>query len=87
MPATGYRNNTTGALTNVGGHIDYWSSSTHASGSNNATFLRYWQGELGPLYGTNRANAFSVRCVQHLQARLSLRLFDTLVSILFSEIR
>jgi hypothetical protein len=67
-PATGFRNYTTGALTNVGTHVGYWSSSTHASDSPNATFLRYWSGELGPIYGIQRANGFSVRCVQHLQA-------------------
>jgi hypothetical protein len=55
-------------LTNVGTHVGYWSSSTHASDSPNATFLRYWSGELGPIYGIQRANGFSVRCVQHLQA-------------------
>jgi len=47
-PATGFRNCTTGALTNVGTHVG--------------------SGELGPIYGTKRANGFSVRCVQHLQA-------------------
>ena len=67
MPATGYRNYTTGALINVGDHIGYWSSSTHASDSHNASWLRYWQGALGPLYGSNRAHGFSVRCVQHLR--------------------
>jgi len=67
MPAAGYRNNSTGALTNVGGHIDYWSSSAYASGSPYASWLRYWSGELQPMNGNNRANAFSVRCVQHLR--------------------
>ena len=68
MPATGYRNRDTGILASVGTHIGFWSSSTDASASAFATYLRYWSGELGPIFGHSRANALSVRCVQHLQA-------------------
>ncbi|MDE6446242.1 MAG: fibrobacter succinogenes major paralogous domain-containing protein [Alistipes sp.] len=68
MPATGYRNRDTGILASVGTHIGFWSSSTDASASAFATYLRYWSGALGPIFGHSRANGFSVRCVQHLQA-------------------
>ena len=87
MSAAGYRHVTTGALTNVGTNGNYWSSSSYAADNRNAGNLNFNSGAVNPLNNNNRANAFSVRCVQHLQARSSLRLFDTLVSILFSEIR
>ena len=87
MPAAGYRHESSGALTNVGTWGLYFSSSSYAAGSINAGYLNFNAGNVNPLNNNNRANGFSVRCVQHLQARSSLRLFDTLVSILFSEIR
>ncbi len=85
--AAGLRARETGALANVGTNGYYWSSSSYCAGNINAGNLNFGSGNVYPLNWNNRANAFSVRCVQHLQARLSLRLFDTLVSILFSEIR
>ncbi|MDE6446656.1 MAG: hypothetical protein K2L06_07380 [Alistipes sp.] len=52
---------------NVVGTYGYaWSSSSYASGNNNAGNLRFLASEVTPLNGNNRANGFPVRCVQHL---------------------
>ena len=67
MIASGYRVNTTGALNNVGAQGLCWSSSP-ASGSVNAGGLNFNSTYVGPVPDHNRANAFTVRCVQHLQA-------------------
>ncbi|WP_455591758.1 hypothetical protein [Bacteroides sp.] len=67
FPGTGYRTNTTGALTNVGERGHYWVTSPLESGSGNACILWFINdGTLSPVQNTNRANAFSVRCVSAL---------------------
>jgi len=65
--ATGYRHNTTGALTNVGTNAYYYSSSSFATGNINAGYLNFNSGNVNPLNNANRAAALSVRCVQHLR--------------------
>ena len=65
--ASGYRNYTTGALTNVGAHGDYWSSSPQA-GSTNAGYLALFDTTVGPVWSNFRSYGLSVRCVQYLQA-------------------
>ncbi len=66
-PAAGYRSSASGALTNVGTEGLYWSSSSYAAGNINAGNLNFHSGNVNPLNGNNRANGFSVRCVQHLR--------------------
>ncbi len=66
MPASGYRNNTTGALGGIGDEGTAWSSSTFADGSNNAGRLLFKGSLVNPLNNINRSYGFSVRCVQHL---------------------
>jgi hypothetical protein len=51
-------------LTNVGANGNYWSSSSYAAGSANAGDLGFNSGVVNPLNNNNRANGFSVRCVQ-----------------------
>ena len=67
MPAAGYRLRETGALGGVGSEGNVWSSSSYAAGNINAGRLNFNAGNVNPLNTGNRANAFSVRCVQHLQ--------------------
>ncbi|WP_304953963.1 hypothetical protein [uncultured Alistipes sp.] len=69
-PASGYRNNTTGALGEVGTTGRYWSSSTYASGNYNGAFLRLDAGLINPLDNGNRTTGRAVRCVQHLHGPL-----------------
>ena len=68
LPATGYRNTSTGALSNVGANGNYWSSSSYAAGNLNVGGLHCRADNVNPLNGHNRANGLSVRCVQHLRA-------------------
>ena len=70
--AAGYRLNSSGALTNVGTNGYVWSSSSYYAGHNNAGYLNFNSGAVNPLNNANRANAFSVRCVQHLSAAFYL---------------
>ena len=44
----------------------YYASSPLLAGNVNASHLAYGSGDLHPLNNANRANALSVRCVQHL---------------------
>ncbi|MDE7304530.1 MAG: hypothetical protein K2N04_01265, partial [Alistipes sp.] len=62
--AAGRRNNASGALTEVGTRGLYWASSSYAAGNINAAFLDFTSGNVNPLNTGNRADAFSVRCVQ-----------------------
>lgn len=66
MFATGFRHVTTGALTSVGTEGRVWSSSSNYAGNRNAGLMWFHSGLVNPLDNSNRANAFSVRCVQHL---------------------
>ncbi len=65
LSAAGYRT-TSGALSSVGANGNYWSSSSYAAGNLNAGNLNFNSTVVNPLNGNNRANGFSVRCVQHL---------------------
>jgi hypothetical protein len=61
FPAAGYRNNSSGALNNVGNNGDYWSASPNSSYGYN---LRFYSSGVNPGNSSDRANGFSVRCVQ-----------------------
>ena len=52
---------------NVGTWGAYYGSSSFAAGNPNASHLAFGSGEVNPLNTANRANALSVRCVQHLR--------------------
>ena len=52
----------------IGTEGNYWSSSSYAAGNINAGRLNFNSSNVNPLNTGNRANGFSVRCVQHLQA-------------------
>lgn len=67
FPGAGYRHRDTGALTNVGGQGNYWSSSRASGTATNASNLNFNNSNgLNPLNENNRANGFSVRCVSAL---------------------
>ena len=69
LPAAGFRNNTNGALNNVGTNGYYWSST--ADGTTNAWNL--WINSGGSnVNAHNRAFGFSVRCVQELTKKKSV---------------
>ncbi|MCM1150793.1 MAG: fibrobacter succinogenes major paralogous domain-containing protein [Alistipes sp.] len=74
---SGNRGNTSGALNNVGAQGLCWSSSP-ASGSGNAGGLNFNSTYVGPVPDHNRANAFPVRCVQHLRG---LFFIDSILTI------
>lgn len=58
-------------MANVGTNGYYWSSSSRLAGDNNAGNLNFNSGNVNPLNWNNRANGFSVRCVQHLRGIVS----------------
>lgn len=65
----GIRSAAAGALANVGTHGYYWASSPYAKDGTYARcggILYFHADNASPLEWTNRANAVSVRCVQHL---------------------
>ena len=62
-PASGYRNRTSGALTNVGSSGYSWSSSPTQS-SSNAGYLSFSATFVSPQYDNSRACGFPVRCVR-----------------------
>ncbi|MCM1249938.1 MAG: hypothetical protein NC209_02185 [Alistipes sp.] len=66
-PASGYRNETTGALGDVGVAGRYWASTAGSASSANAGFLFFGATNVNPLNEGSRAIGRSVRCVQHLQ--------------------
>ncbi|MDE6374401.1 MAG: fibrobacter succinogenes major paralogous domain-containing protein [Alistipes sp.] len=70
VPASGFRDCTTGSLSNVGSIGDYWSSAPYAAGHANGGVLYTNSDNVGPLNGFVRAYGFPVRCVQHLQGCL-----------------
>ena len=57
--ASGYRNNGSGALTNVSGNGNYWSFAPNSQ--TNARNLNFNSGNVNPLNNNNRSNGFSVR--------------------------
>ena len=62
-PASGYRNRTSGALTNVGSNGYSWSSSPTQS-STNAGNLNFNATNVNPQNNNSRAYGFPVRCVR-----------------------
>ena len=58
--AAGYRNNSTGAISNAGSYGDYWSSTV--SGTNART--RLFGSSITNVSGDLRARGFSVRCIK-----------------------
>ena len=66
-PASGYRNSSSGALTNVGAYGFSWSSSP-APSDTNAGCLYFDADHAYPLHTAYRAFARPVRCVQNLRA-------------------
>lgn len=61
-PASGYRNNSDGSMNNVGSNGNYWSASPNSA--NNGYYLNFNSSNVNPSNNNNRANGFSVRCVQ-----------------------
>ena len=80
-PASGYRNNSNGSLSNDGSNGNYWSSSPNSQ--TNGYNLNFNSGNVNPSNSNNRANGFPVRCVAEnpLCGRLCLFffLFSTLL--------
>lgn len=71
-PASGLRNNSSGALNNVGNNGYVWSASPRAAGSTNGSFLAFNNnGLVEPFRTDNRAYAFPVRCARVFTAILS----------------
>jgi hypothetical protein len=61
FPAAGYRNRTTGALSNPGAYGYYWSATVAGT---NAYYLHFSGGNINPSNTGSRANGSSVRCVR-----------------------
>ena len=64
LPAAGLRN-LSGGLAYTSSYGYYWSSSPYYGGNNGAGNLYFYSGFVSPLLSSNRANGFSVRCVQN----------------------
>jgi hypothetical protein len=63
IPASGNRNNSTGAVSNVGVNGNAWSSSPNGTNGYNLNFNGT---SVNPANNNNRANGFPVRCVKNL---------------------
>jgi hypothetical protein len=63
-PASGRRDQLSGAFINTGSYSYWWSSAVSGA---NACCLRFFSAEVGPSYGLNRTCGLPVRCVQYLQ--------------------
>jgi uncharacterized protein (TIGR02145 family) len=61
LPATGYRNVSSGALGYVGSYGYYWSGTP--SSAANGCYLRFGAGAVNPSSRNNRGYGFAVRCV------------------------
>ncbi|MDE5708254.1 MAG: hypothetical protein K2I32_02195, partial [Alistipes sp.] len=68
VPASGFRERLTGALSNVGAGGWAWSASPYAAGNENASGFRLQSGNIDPMNNFERSYGFTVRCVQHLRA-------------------
>ena len=64
LPAAGLRYGNSGEVAGTSSDGYYWSSSPYYGGSYNAGGLYFYSGYVYPLYNTNRAFGFSVRCVR-----------------------
>lgn len=65
-PIAGYRYFDTGSVVSVGGHGDYWSSTTFSAHHSYRLFFDY-KGTIAPSNNDHRSCAFSVRCVEDKQ--------------------
>ena len=65
LPAAGLRKYSSGELANTSSIGYYWSSSPYYGGNYSAGSLSFGSGNVNPLSSNNRANGFSVRCVQN----------------------
>ena len=65
-PASGYRNNSSGAVNNVGSNGYYWSAVPNST--NNGRNLNFNSTNVNPLNNNNRSNGFAVRPVQEFTA-------------------
>ena len=65
-PASGYRNNSSGALNNVGSNG--YSGSVVPTSTNNGRNLNFNSTNVNPLNNNNRSNGFAVRPVQEFTA-------------------
>ena len=64
-PASGYYYDTGGSLGYVGNYGDYWSASPNSNNSYYAYALDFgYNGRVDPAFGSPRAGAYSVRCLQ-----------------------
>ncbi|MDD4531376.1 MAG: FISUMP domain-containing protein [Candidatus Pacebacteria bacterium] len=61
LPSAGYRNYSSGSLTNVGSNGYYWAASVTGSGSNNLLF----HSSSATMSNSARAYGFSVRCLKN----------------------
>jgi len=66
-PASGYRNNTSGAFGNIGSNGYAWSS---AVSSANVYYLNFNSTVVNPINTAERAYGRAVRCVQYLLSLL-----------------
>lgn len=62
LGASGYRDNASGGLTNIGSNGNYWTYSSNSQ--TNARNLNFNSSNVNPLNNNNRANGFSVRPCQ-----------------------
>ena len=60
LPVAGYRDRSTGALTNVGSNGKYWSSTVSGANARRLSF----NSSNANMNASNRANGFSVRCIK-----------------------
>lgn len=65
LPAAGLRDGNSGELANTSSNGYYWSSSSIYGGNLYAGSLGFRSGYVYPLLNDNRADGFSVRCVQN----------------------
>ena len=83
-PASGYRNNGSGALTNVGSNGNYWSFAPISQ--TNARNLNFNSGNINPLNNNNRANGFSVRPVRAFDKKRNICLFENCMVYTYDQI-
>lgn len=66
FPASGYRNNSTGTVNNVGSNGYFWLAVPNST--NNGRNLNFNSSNINPLNNNNRSNGFAVRPVQEFTA-------------------
>ena len=66
FPASGYRNNSTGTVNNVGSNGYFWSAVPYSTYYGRS--LYFYSSFINPLNNSNRSNGFAVRPVQEFTA-------------------